>query len=179
MLPIAEVAKSQDFFGRLDDYPHTYEFEVKESLPFKAQVFAQDSLEQKNDIGLIIVKAERRGVSEIGRTDAKTATWESKRSMFYAERFKDGGKLEGTLEPGWYKLEVSAPNNDGVYRLVWGTQRVKHGFFGSVRAVFEVKAFLGHSRLGALLSPVLFVPILLIAALVGFFFYKKRKRTLA
>jgi hypothetical protein len=178
VLPLADATVSQEFFGRLDDFPHTYEFEVKETIPYKAQVFVQDDILQKNDASIIIVKAERRGVSEIGRTKAKEVSWESVKDRKFVESFRDGGALEGTLPPGWYKLEVSAPNNDAVYRLVWGTGKVKHGYFGSVRVLFEVKAFLKHSRFGALLSPLLYVPLVLVLGVVGFFYYQKRKQRL-
>jgi hypothetical protein len=97
----------------------------------------------------------------------------------YAESFRSGGNLEGSLEPGWYKLEVSAPNNDGVYRLVWGTDGVSRGYFGNVRALFEVKEFLNHSRFGVLLSPLIYVPLSLLVLLAGFFYYKTRKQKLA
>lgn len=179
VLSIAEVSESQEFFGRLDDFPHTFEFEVTETMPFKATVFVADDVLQNNDVSIIIVKAERRGVSEVGRTRAKEVSWEVVNDRVFVERFRSGGVLEGTLEPSWYKLEVSAPNNDAVYRLVWGTGKVRHGYFGSVRALFEVKAFLGHSRFGALLSPLLYIPLLIVIAVAGFIYYRKRKRTLS
>lgn len=179
VLPLVEIGEGQEFFGRLNDFPHTFEFEVKETLSYKAQVFVTDDILQKDDVSFIIVKAERRGVSEIGRTSAKDSSWEGVRSRMYAERFRSGGTLEGSLEPGWYKLEVSAPNNDGVYRLVWGTDGVSRGYFGNVRALFEVKAFLNHSRFGALLSPLIYVPLLLFVLLAGLFYYKMRKPKLA
>ncbi|MFM2381466.1 MAG: hypothetical protein RLZZ76_233 [Candidatus Parcubacteria bacterium] len=179
VLPIADATVSREFFGRLNDFPHTYEFEVKETIPYKAQVFVQDDILQKNDVSIIIVKAERRGVSEVGRTKAKEVSWESVKDRKFVESFRNGGALEGTLEPGWYKLEVSAPNNDAVYRLVWGTQKVKHGYFGSVRALFEVKAFLKHSRFGALLSPLLYIPLFIILGVSGFVYYRKRKQALS
>jgi hypothetical protein len=178
VLPLTEVGESQEFFGRLNDFPHTFEFEVKEKLPYKAHVFVTDDILQKNDVSIIIVKAERRGVSEVGRTKTKESTWESVRSTLYAERFRSGGTLEGSLEPGWYKLEVSAPNNDALYRLVWGTETVSRGYFGNVRALFEVKVFLGHSLFGTIFSPLIYVPLVLALGAVGFFYYRKRKQRL-
>ncbi len=178
VLPIADEGVSREFFGRLDDFPHTFEFEVKDTMPYKAELFVVDDVLQKNDASIIIVKAERRGVSEVGRTSAKDSSWESVKSRMYAESFRSGGNLEGLLEPGWYKLEVSAPNNDGVYRLVWGTDGVSRGYFGNVRALFEVKAFLNHSRFGAVFSPLIYVPLLLLLLLAGFFYYKTRKQKL-
>ena len=175
VLPIADVKKSQEFFGKLDNFPHIFEFEVREKQVYKAEVSVPDSSKQKNDVALIVVKAERRGVTEIGRTTAEKDTWTSEYNTMYAESLRKGGKLEGTLEKGWYKIEVSSPNNIGAYRLVWGTGKISRGYFANVQALFEVKGLLGHSKFGVLRSPLIYIPLLILLLCGGFFWYRKRK----
>jgi hypothetical protein len=176
IIPIVEPEVSQEFFGRLAGFPHTFEFETAEKQAFKAEVYVSDEVEQKDDASIIIVKKERRGVSEIGRTRIKEQSWQSTYDALFVESFRAGGKLEAELQPGKYTLEVSSPNNDALYRLVLGTEKVKRGYFSDVRALFEVKALFGHSKFGALLSPLIYIPLLLIiTAGTAFFFYKKRR----
>lgn len=174
-LTIASPRTSQEFFGRLDDFPHTFVFEVKEEQTFKAAVAVRDAKEQKNDISVIIVKAERRGVSEIGRTHIKDDSWESTYSTILAESFRTGGTLEGSLQPGWYKLEVSSPSNDGTYRMVWGAEEIDLGYFENVRVLFEVKRLLGRSVFSAFLSPLLYVPLFVFGIILAAVLYRRRK----
>jgi hypothetical protein len=127
VLPIKDPEHSQEFFGVLTDFPHTFSFEVKEPGTFKAEVFVNDADGQKNDASIIIVKEERRGVSEIGRTVITQQSWFSTYDKMFAESFRTGGALTGELQKGRYKLEVSAPNNDALYRLVLGCTCVVGG----------------------------------------------------
>jgi hypothetical protein len=69
---------------------------------------------------------------------------------------------------------VSSPNNDSIYRLVLGTEKIKRGYIANARALFEIKATYGHSPFGALLSPLIFIPLLLLLC-GGWFFYNKKR----
>ena len=175
VLPIENSKDAQEFFGSLHDFPHTFSFEVKDQQQFKAEIYAGDTDEQKNDVSIIIVKQERRGVSEVGRTIITNQTWHAERDTLLAESFRTGGALTSDLKPGKYKLEVSSPNNEGIYRLVLGTEKVHRGYFANVRALFAVKALFGHSKFGALLSPLIYIPLLLVS-IIGGLYYLHRKR---
>jgi hypothetical protein len=175
VLEVSDATIPFEYFGRLDDYPHTFEFELVEAMPFTARVFVPDWEVQKNDISILLVKEERRGVSEVGRTKIKEQSWEFVRDWKFVEDFRNGGSLEGNLEPGVYRLEVSSPNNEGKYRLVWGIKKVDRNYFDDVKALFEVKRFLDTSRWSTLLSPLVYVPLLLSAAIAFYFVRRKRK----
>lgn len=177
VLQIAEPTTSQEFFGRLDGYPHTFEFVVPTSYQFKASISIPDIAVQKNDVSIIIVKQERRGVTEIKRTLIKEQPWNEVKDRMLVESFRNGGALEANLEPGVYTLEVSSPNNEGKYRLVLGTEKIKRGYFANVRTLFEVKEFLGNPKFTTLLSPLVYVPILILIVSVSFFVYRRRKST--
>ncbi len=175
VLQIAEPTTSQEFFGRLDGYPHTFEFEVPTSYQFKATVSIPDIAVQKNDVSIIIVKQERRGVTEIKRTLIKEQPWNEVKDRMLVETFRNGGALEANLEPGVYTLEVSSPNNEGKYRLMLGTEKINRGYFANVRTLFEVKEFLGNSKFTTLLSPLVYVPLFCLIVIVFFFVYHRRK----
>jgi hypothetical protein len=174
VLAVEDATTPFEYFGRLDDYPHTFEFEVYEAMPFKASVFVPDWEVQKNDISIIIIKEERRGVSEVGRTRINEQSWEAITDYKFVETFRNGGSLEGNLEPGVYRLEVSSPNNEGKYRMVWGTKKVDRNYFDDVRALFEVKQFLNTSQSSAFLSPLIYIPVLLCIGL-AFYFVRRRR----
>lgn len=175
VLPIANAEVPQEHFGKLLGFPHTFEFKVTEAMPFKAHIAVQDTLEQKNDISIIVIKQERRGVSEVGRTRIKDQAWETQKDVLLAETFRSGGRLEAQLEPGMYKLEVSSPDNVGKYKLEWGTTKLKRSYFENVRVLFEVKSFLDSSPFSAFLSPLLYIPLLLLLLIAcGVLIYLKR-----
>lgn len=176
VLPIENSKDAQEFFGSLHDFPHTFAFEVKETQQFKAEIFVGDTKVQKNDVSIIIVKQERRGVSEVGRTVIANHSWQITPDRMLAESFRNGGALDTKLQPGKYRLEVSSPNNEGIYRLVLGTDKVHRGYFANVGALFAVKTLFGHSKFGTLLSPLIYIPFILLLCAGGLFFiYKKRK----
>lgn len=108
VLPIANPQESQDFFGELTDFPHTFEFTVSKEFLFSASVYTHDVPDQKNDISIILIKEEKRGVSEIKRTKIGEQTWESKNDPLLVESFKSGGQIASVLKEGTYRLEVSS-----------------------------------------------------------------------
>jgi hypothetical protein len=175
VLTIDEVEKPQEVFGTLTNYPHTFDFSLSEKLDFKASVFVHEKEGQKNDVSIILVKKERRGVSEVGRTSIKDSSWESQFDPILVERFREGGVIAASLEAGEYTLEVSAPNNDGAYRLRIG-EGVHRGYFDNLRALFEIKELYGSSPFSVILSPLLYVPILILLMILGIFFYFRLRR---
>ncbi len=178
VLPIEYTLKTQEFFGRLGGYPHTFEFTITEDTLFSASIFVPDRAVQKNDISIIVVKEERRGVSEVGRTVIKDQSWEQTYDAMLAETFRSGGNIKSQLQSGVYRLEVSSPNNEGKYRVVLGTGKVQRGYFENLHVLFEVKSFLDNSKWSAIKSPLIYVPLLallLIGVCFYIFKYKRRK----
>lgn len=175
IVPIENGLQAQEFYGRLNEFPHTYEFEVRTPYLFKAVVSVPDIAVQKNDVSIIIVKQERRGVSEIQRTRIAEQSWNTIKDRMLVESFRNGGLLEANLEPGIYTLEVSSPNNEGKYRLVLGTEKIRRGYFANLRTLFEVKEFLDNSKFSTILSPLLYVPLLCLVVGMSLFVYRRRK----
>jgi hypothetical protein len=164
---------SRDFFGVLGGFPHTYSFVVSEPTAFTSSVLVRDTSLQKNDVSLIVVKQERRGVTEVGRTKVQEASWEQVTDAMLVEKFRQGGTIEAELEQGSYILEVSAPNNDGQYRLLLGDGDAKRGYIDSVRTLFLVKKLFGSPVYTVLFSPLLYIPMLLVLLLGALFVFGK------
>jgi hypothetical protein len=171
VLQIEQIEVPQEYFGKLKGFPHTYEFAVGQTLPFKASVSVHDSEAQATDASLIVIKEEKRGVSEVGRTKGKNEAWGSEHDAMLIESFKNGGFIESELKPGVYRLEVSSPNNDATYRLVIGTENISRGYFENVGVLFEVKSLLGSSKLGMVRSPLIYWPLSVIVVLGGLLLY--------
>jgi hypothetical protein len=152
---------SQEFFGRLDDYPHTFTFDVEEPLVFRAAIAIHDAADQKNDASIILVKKERRGVSEVGRTHSKESEWNEAYEPLWAETFRSGGSIESSLEPGTYILEVSAPNNDAAYQLSIGDTTSKRSYFHDLSTLFGMKSLYGTPFYSVLFSPLIYWPVLI------------------
>jgi hypothetical protein len=176
VLRIDSPQTPQEFFGKLNDFPHTYEFAIGQTMPFKATVFVHGSEVQATDASLIIIKEEKRGVSEVGRTKGKNEAWSEKFDSLLVESFKDGGFVESELQPGVYRLEVSSPNNDALYRLVIGDEKVSRGYFENVGVLFEVKELIGSSKFTAIRSPLIYWPLAILLILGGLYIYMYTKK---
>ena len=162
-----ESIQGETIYGRLDNGPHTFTFAVTEDTQLSVQVSMKPGT-KKDDVSLILVKEETRGVSEVGRVDAKKVSWKKKYSIWKATSFLFGEKIEYSLDPGIYKLEVSSPENNKGYRLELGK-----GDGSLYKELFIVRNVFDIGRWGVIFSPLFFVPILLI---VGIVIHRKRKR---
>jgi hypothetical protein len=157
----------ETIYGVLDNAPHTFTFAVTETTPFSMQVAMSPHL-KIHDVSLILVKQEKRGVSEIGRSDTSQEQWQPKYDFLRALVLLWGQKQEYLLQPGIYTFEVSSPENNRGYRLVIGkgdTSLYKELRYA--RTVFEV------DLLSILFSPLIFVPIL---AVLGAVLYIRRNK---
>lgn len=178
VIALSDVQVSRVLFGVLNSFPHTYEFTVNEPSAFKAVIAVHDTEGQANDASIILVKEERRGVSEIGRTQGKKENWQISHDRVLVESFRTGGTIESQLQSGTYVLEVSSPNNDAAYQLTLGVEDQHNGYFSSVRTLFAVKHLFGSSYFTALLSPLLYVPFAVLCLCGLILLYWRRTRQL-
>lgn len=175
VLFVAEPASSQEFFGKLNNFPHTFEFVVEKEMPFVASLSVHDVKDQKNDVSLILVKKELRGVSEVARTSSTDTSWERGKDAMLAEAFRKGSSIETQLQNGEYVLEVSSPDNDGAYRLALNGS-VERNYFDNVRVLLEVKSVYGSSMLSIFLSPLIYVPVMVLFLLFALGFWYRRQK---
>jgi len=166
-VPVLTTVAGETIYGTLAGFPHTFTFTTTEETPFSMQVSMSGKAEI-NDVSLILVKQEKRGVSEVGRLEGKKAEWVDAYNITRAITFAEGPKLEYVLEPGTYKFEVSSPENSRGYRLVIGEgDSSVFKELSMARDVFDVSTF------SIVLSPYVFV-FLFFVLFTSYRMYKKK-----
>ena len=163
---ITDLAKLQAYYGRLNNYPHTYLLTITDPTEVVVKILIPDADTGQNDRSVIIVRQEKQGVSEVTRLRAKEAAWEVFFEPWGANRYRQGETYRDTLESGTYLIEVSSPNNTGQYTLMVGEQWSWRGYLTAVREEYQAKHFMGVSAFSLLLSPLLYLPLLLIGMVV-------------
>ncbi len=169
---------SQAFYGSLSGFPHTYEIRTKEPFTLHVEVLIPD-IESADTIvsGIIIKETGNRGrVEEVARLLARDASWETFYEPWGGDRYRRGGSFEREVEPGVYRIEVSTPDNLSPYVLVIGKEEgiLDVGYFETLRRLIEVKHFYGKSAFRIVESPLVYVPLLIIALAIGLFFAIRR-----
>lgn len=171
---ISDTDLSQAFYGKLDDFPHLFEFTLTEPQALFAEILIPDSEGAQNDVSGIILKIEERGVTEIKRLNAKEAAWESFYEFAGGDSYKRGPSFYDSLEAGTYQIEISTPVNLSKYVLVVGKREefVWTNYFGTVRDIARIKSFFEKPKVAILQSPFVYVPLLLLA-IAGCFAYRR------
>ncbi len=166
-IPTLKSVTSETIYGNLSGFPHTFTFAVSEETPFSMQVSMYAGDETK-DVSLILIKQEKRGVSEVGRVSGKDVLWSAEYDIWRAISFAYAPKQSYTLQPGTYRLEVSSPENNRAYRLLLGD-----GDSSLPKEIFTVRKVFAVSPWSALLSPFVFG---FIALTLGLLYYRKKKK---
>ncbi len=168
-LTIDDPAAAETYYGVLTEGPYTYQFRVSgEPITFSAQLSSVGREVAEANLSLILVKNEKRGVSEIARRRAESAQWTVAYNAALGLSFIEGEVLEATLEEGVYKLEVSTPENLSPFRLaVNGGSKPSYTELFMVRDVFERSIF------STIRTARIALPLLLI--LGGWLYIRKRK----
>lgn len=172
---VMDQKQPQWYYGTLDGAPHTYMLYLDEPLDVSVELLAPKSAETKHH-GVIIVKQAARGVTEVIRLEAKSASWESFYDIASAEHYQRGGSYEGTLDGGIYTIEVQSPDNSGPYALRFqkSSSLANVGYVGKLQLLSTIKERHGSSVVTMLLSPYVFFPILVLAG-IGWYLFKRKK----
>jgi hypothetical protein len=164
----------------LQGFPHTYEFTVTEKTPLFVEVLVPDIKSSTNNVSSIIVREADRGgrVTEVARLHAKDATWESFYEPFGGDSYRRGAQFEADIEPGKYRVEVHTPDNVEKYVLVVGKREEFSGlgYFALLGRIAEVKTFFEKPRISIVQSPLVYVPLIIIALVAGGVWYWRRRR---
>lgn len=179
VLPLRDPQRVQTLYGHLEGYPHMYEFATKEKLDLSVEIFIPDEDGARTTISGIVLRVNPNGsVSEISRLRAREATWESHYAWWEGVFYRRGASYRGVLEPGSYKVELSAPDNLGTYAVRVGTKHhnTLFGYGSHVSNLMDVLGFLGRSHFLSVRSPLLFIPLLTLMAAGGLFWYRRAGR---
>ena len=169
---IENVTQERTYYGELDNYPHTFQFEVTDPVIFTAQLKLPKN--ENTNRSVIIVRKEKRGVSEVTRLRPAEANWSEEYSFGLAVTQLQGEVYSQELGSGSYLLEVSTADNIGPYALVVGTEKPWRlfGYFKTLSEISTTHKALGYWKLRILLSPYVFVPILLS---LGWYLFKRKR----
>lgn len=175
LIKVPDPFMPAEFDGTLSGYPHTYAFDVsvENSISIALRI---PKTAVAHDAEMILVREEDRGVSEVGRTLSSKAAFSPISEPVISAAFLDAGSITATLPPGSYHLEVSSPANDASYQLIFNSVP-KRSYFENLSYLFDMNAFLKRSPIFLLLSPIVYIPLLILAfcGLVSFLIIRKRK----
>ena len=182
VLPITNLTSLQHFYGTLSDAPHLYAFHIDEPTDVSLALFAPDIAAQKNDLSVLVLRKKERGLDLVTRLDAERASWIPNVWWSTGDAYRKGGEWHALLDGGTYEVEVSTPSNQGDYVLTLGTESSTTllSYTSQVGTVFRIKHFFHKSYVAALESPLLFVPVVLLALALRALFrtYRTRLRML-
>jgi hypothetical protein len=170
VFPITSPSVSETYYGVLNGFPHTYEFTVESIIEFEVLVSTAEKLVERDDLSIIVIKEEKRGVSEIGRVTGKEAVWSTVFDQGLALTIREGTPLKSVLEEGVYRLEVSTPDNNQAYQL-----KLNGGSPSSYGELFIARSVFGFSYWGIVLVWQVYIPLLLIMGTLSIYWCKKRK----
>lgn len=175
-----DLLKQQEFLGNLNNFPEMYEVSVTEPTEFAVQV-RQDASKEIQPVGLIVVRLDDRGrgVTEVVRLNQSPAEWDSFFSKSLGMSFAENKQLKFRLEPGTYRIEVSAPNNLADYLVVFGVEPKSAGYFSMLASVYRTQSHFGHSLFRVFLSPYYYIPLLVLVFGVSFFAVRRRNKIYA
>ncbi len=175
---IADPTLSQAFYGTLDAFPHTYEIRAKEPFTLHVEVLIPDiETATENVSGIIIKETGKQGrVVEVDRLLGSDATWESFYEPWGGDSYRRGETYTDSVEAGVYRIEVSTPDNKSPYVLIVGTEERfgELGYFETIGRIMEVKRFFGEPSLMVIVSPLVYVPLLILCILIAFFIYRRK-----
>lgn len=173
---ITDPTLAQGFFGTLDSFPQTYEIHASEPFTLYTKIRTPDLSSNTNTVSGIIIKEEKRGVSEITRMHAADAAWETVYDSLTGDSYREGATFEKDLEPGVYRIEVHTPDNAEKYVLMVGKRDdMTLGYFTLLGQLMDVQRFNERSALFMILSPYVYIPLsIILGGIGGICWYKRR-----
>lgn len=175
--PIEETIAPHVFYGELTGYPHMYSLIVASSTPLAVSIATPVTTEDPPLSGLI-VRQERRGVSEVARFSRPQGTWEVEADPWTTVTQKVGPTFEGVLEPGRYLLEVSEPENLKPYILSVATSEQvsvsRNGPVTTMRSLLMAVTFHDKPAVSLVWSPLVGPPLLLLIGVTGWWLWRRR-----
>ena len=171
IVPIEAVAPEQvSYLGTLNDYPVMYEVVADEAFTFTAQL-SQSARTQPEPLSLLLIRRNDRGggVAEITRQPFEVSQWTTRRDSLLGMSLHDSPVLSVDVEPGTYRLEVSAPDNSGQFMLTVGTESPETGYFDQLGYIRQTQTYFGYSFFSILRSSLVYYPIGILLLLGGFY----------
>ncbi len=175
-----DIPRQQTLYGDLQGFPELFQFTVTATTTIPITLRAIDADEHGPLFSLILVRDEsQRGVREISRLAARETTWDTYRDSRTRMLYLAAPTLAPTLVPGTYRLEVSTPDNEGRYQLVFGDDPPRLGYVATWRTIRAIHDFHGYGPPHMLRTSHALLPLLTLLIIVGIFGtwrYARRQR---
>jgi len=163
-----EHIQGETIYGTLADFPHTFSFSVTQDISFSMQAY-MDAKSTVNDVSLILIKQEKRGVSEVGRVTGKDTVWSDIYDIWNAITFTQSEKKTYMLTPGMYRMEVSAPENNRSYRVILG-----EGKSSFLKEPFLARKIFSGSMWSIFMTPLAVIVLIVVILLFRAFIYLRK-----
>jgi hypothetical protein len=156
----AEPPEQYEYLGELAGDPHMYEITSEDPFTLRAQVRQLDT-ESLVPFSLIAVRVGERneGVTEVARLRQPAESWTTVDDARLALTLRESDALAAEVAAGTYRIEISTPENFGVYQLAIGETPVELGYFATLGAIRTTQAHFGAGWFTFLRSSYVFYPL--------------------
>lgn len=165
------------YLGDLEDAPDLYELKTDVAITLRLQVRQRDN-KKAVPFGLIMVRQndDDGGVEEIVRQNEPLEKWQEERSHILGISFLTAPVLEKEIKPGTYRIEVSTPDNKGVYSLTIGEEPDRQGYFRAVLNVFKTQYHFGFTPFHSLQSVLVLGTLVILGVGYGAYWFRQRRK---
>ena len=157
----ANIETSQVHLGSLQGFPVMYEVTLDATSTISA-VLRQEYQGETETIpfGLMIVRQSDRGnVYEIARFNPTPADWTKTKKSDLGLVLQSSQQISEEVGPGLYRIEVSTPNNQGLYMLELGAGEISDGYFMALSHARTIQSFYGYSVFKLFTSSLVYYPL--------------------
>ncbi len=163
----SDIEIQAEYLGELTGDPQMYEFTTGVSTTLKLRI-SQLVTNKPIPFSLIAVKQNNKnaGVVEIGRLRAKDIEWVEEKDKVIGLSLLNSSVFEAEIGPGIYRVEVSTPENFGLYQLTIGDQPTTPGYFRTLKDIRTIQKFFGKSIFSMFGSTYVYYPLGIILLLV-------------
>lgn len=171
---IEDVEAERWFVGRLNDFPHTYEFSLDAPATLSLRVMVPPSADKSELASLIVIREVTRGVEEVARRTAENEVWDEYQDPVSRVTLQASPSLQAELSAGVYRVEVSNPDNYGVYVLAWGSED-HTGYLGKIYNAVKLRSLLEVPVVGVVQSKYVYMPLLIMMSFSFCIFWWRRR----
>ena len=177
-----DIPWQQTLYGDLQGFPDLFEFTITATSTIPIVLRAIDLDGGESPFSLILVRDEaQRGVSEVLRLVTREIVWEPYTDRQTKMSYLTAPTITPNLEPGTYRLEVSTPDNEGRYAIVFGENVQRLGYLAAWQTIRSIHDFHGYGAIHMLRTSHAQIPFLIILILLGMagtWYYARRRRWL-
>lgn len=162
----------QAYVGNLDNYPVMYEMSSDEPFKLTTQVWQRyRSGNEPAPLSLIAVSVNKdeTGVTEVARLRPSKDDWVLYKDKKLGMTFWVAPKMEEEVEAGVYRVEVSTPNNQGDFMVVFGDIEQNAGYFKTLSSIRIVQNNFGYGIFRMLLASPVYYTLGIIFLLLAFY----------